>query len=82
MQLPDGTTRRVPSKGAFVAPSGSLIILDVPGSGGFGPPAERNPALLRRDLSDGYVTEAAVRHEYGLDPATLPDDLTWQEAAS
>ena len=71
MQLPDGTMQRVPSKGAFTAPDGALIILDVPGSGGFGAPAERDPALVRRDLIDGYVTPEAVARDYGLDPARL-----------
>jgi N-methylhydantoinase B len=71
MQLPDGTMQRVPSKGAFTAPDGALVILDVPGAGGFGPPAERDPALVRRDLIDGYVTPAAVTRDYGLDPARL-----------
>jgi N-methylhydantoinase B len=71
MQMPDGTIRRVPSKGAFSAPDGALVILDVPGSGGFGPAAERDPALVRRDLIDGYVTPEAVTRDYGLDPARL-----------
>jgi N-methylhydantoinase B len=74
MQLPDGTMQRVPSKGAFTAPDGALVILDVPGAGGFGPPAERDPALVRRDLIDGYVTPAAVARDYGLDPARLLHD--------
>ncbi len=74
MQLPDGTIKRVPSKGAFTAPSGSLVILDVPGSGGFGPPQERDPALLRRDLIDGYVTEAAAERDYQVNPASLMHD--------
>jgi N-methylhydantoinase B len=74
MQLPDGTMQRVPSKGAFTAPDGALVILDVPGAGGFGPPAARDPALVRRDLIDGYVTPAAVARDYGLDPARLLHD--------
>ncbi len=82
MQLPDGTMRRVPSKGAFVAPAGSLVILDVPGSGGFGPPQERDPALLQRDLVDGYVTAAAAQRDYGIDPADLLDETASKEAAS
>ena len=53
---PDGVRRAVTAKGSFIAPAGSLVVLDVPGSGGFGPPAERDPALLARDLADGYVT--------------------------
>jgi N-methylhydantoinase B len=68
----EGTSHRVPSKGAFVAPSGSLVTLDLPGSGGFGPPAERDPAVLAQDLIDGYVTAAGAWRDYGVDPADLP----------
>ena len=38
-----------------------------PGSGGFGPVAERNPAAIGRDLLDGYVSAAAARRDYGAD---------------
>ena len=29
----------------------------MPGGGGYGPPAERNPALRARDALEGYTTE-------------------------
>ena len=35
---------------------GDLLELVTPGGGGFGPPAERDPALLARDHELGYVT--------------------------
>jgi N-methylhydantoinase B len=46
------------------------------GGGGFGPPWERDPELVRRDVVDQYVTLAAARHDYGvvIDPATLAVD--------
>jgi N-methylhydantoinase B len=72
--LPDGSTHPVRSKGSFIAPSGSLLILDVPGSGGFGPPAERDPARVKQDLIDGYVTSDAVARDYGMNPARLLQD--------
>ena len=64
--------RQLPSKGAFAAPAGSAIDMTTPGSGGFGPLAERNPAAIGRDLLDGYVTEAAASRDYGV---TAPDEL-------
>ena len=44
------------------------------GSGGFGPPAERDPGQLREDLAEGYVTAAGAERDYGVpDPdARLP----------
>jgi N-methylhydantoinase B/oxoprolinase/acetone carboxylase alpha subunit len=43
-----------------------------PGSGGFGPPAERAPAAIGRDLLDGYVSEAGATRDYGVaDPDNL-----------
>ena len=63
--LPDGTSRPVTSKGAFIAPSGSLLTIDVPGSGGFGPPAERDRAALREDVIDGYVSQESADRDYG-----------------
>jgi len=65
LTLPDGTKRPVTSKGAFIAPSGSLLTIDLPGSGGFGPPAERNRAALREDVIDGYVSPEAADRDYG-----------------
>jgi len=35
------------------------------GSGGFGPPSEREAAAIARDLEDGYVTPEGVRRDYG-----------------
>jgi N-methylhydantoinase B len=44
---------------------GDRLRLETPGGGGYGPPAERDPAAIARDLALGYVTEAAARRDYG-----------------
>ncbi|MBS1894611.1 MAG: hydantoinase B/oxoprolinase family protein [Actinobacteria bacterium] len=36
---------------------GDQIVVELPGGGGFGSVAERDPALVARDLKAGYVTE-------------------------
>ena len=64
---PDGAERVLNSKGSFDAPAGSLVVFDVPGSGGYGPPVERDPARLREDLSDGYVTPEGAKRDYGVE---------------
>jgi N-methylhydantoinase B len=61
----DGSRRVLTSKGGFTAPAGSRLILDAPGSGGFGPASQRDPARLSEDLIDGYVTPAAAVRDYG-----------------
>ena len=72
LTTPDGASRRLPGKGAFAAPAGSVIRMRTPGSGGFGPPTERDAAGLGRDLVDGYVSIAAARADYGIsDPKAL-----------
>jgi N-methylhydantoinase B len=72
LTTPDGATRHLPSKGAFAAPAGSVIDMITPGSGGFGPPAERASAAIGRDLLDGYVSDDAATRDYGVaDPDAL-----------
>jgi N-methylhydantoinase B len=41
-------------------------VMEAPGSGGYGPPTDRDPALLREDLADGYVSPVAERRDYGI----------------
>ena len=64
---PDGTERVLNSKGSFDAAAGSLVVFEVPGSGGYGPPVEREPARLREDLRDGYVTPEGAKRDYDLE---------------
>jgi N-methylhydantoinase B len=69
LTMPDGETHPVGGKGAFNAPAGSRIDMITPGSGGFGPPGERDPAAIGRDLLDGYVTPAAAERDYAITQA-------------
>jgi N-methylhydantoinase B len=46
---------------------GEVVLMHTPGGGGFGPPAERDRALIRSDLESGYVTPEASRRLYGED---------------
>jgi N-methylhydantoinase B len=65
---PHSNARKLTSKGGFLAPAGSLVVVEAPGSGGYGPPAGRDRAALSEDLRDGYVTAAEARRVYGTDP--------------
>ena len=48
------------TKGFQVIPDGDRLILELPGGGGFGDPAERDPAALARDVRDGLVSKPAA----------------------
>jgi N-methylhydantoinase B len=78
LTTPDGATRHLPSKGAFAAPAGAVVDMITPGSGGFGPPAERDPRAIGRDLLDGYVSNAAAQRHYGI---ANPDNLRRRAAS-
>jgi N-methylhydantoinase B len=77
LTTPDGVTRHLPSKGAFLAPAGSVVDMITPGSGGFGDVGQRARAAIVRDLADGYVTEKGAREHYGVaDVATLAAEIS------
>ena len=56
---PDGVEREPNSK-ALHHPRRWLVALRAPGSGGYGPPRERDPARLRDDVINGYVSREAA----------------------
>jgi N-methylhydantoinase B len=60
--LDDGTTIR--TKGYQVIPKGRHLLLKLPGGGGMGEPAERDPALVARDVADGLVSAEAAARDY------------------
>ena len=72
LATPDGKSRKLPCKGAFQAPAGSVIDMITPGSGGFGAPDKRAAAAIGRDLVDGYVTPDGATRDYGVEN---PDEL-------
>jgi len=44
---------------------GDVVCLRTPGGGGYGPPTERDPRLVRRDVDEGYITETEASELYG-----------------
>jgi N-methylhydantoinase B len=47
-------------------PPGTRITLELPGGGGYGPPGERDPALVQQDVREGYVSAEHARQDYGV----------------
>jgi N-methylhydantoinase B len=52
---------------AFPLEQGDVVIMRTAGGGGFGDPLERDPELVRRDRTFGYVSADAAADIYGLD---------------
>jgi N-methylhydantoinase B len=57
--LIDGVRPDNPKAEQSIAP-GTVVEVRLPGGGGYGPPAERDPELIAADLREGYVTRASV----------------------
>ena len=45
---------------------GDVILVQGPGAGGYGDPAQRPPGAVREDVRRGYVSADAARAEYGV----------------
>lgn len=61
-----GAIESLPSKIAGLkAAKGDVFRLTTAGGGGYGNPAEREPAAIRADIENGYVTAAAAKRDYG-----------------
>jgi N-methylhydantoinase B len=69
---PDGTEVILPRTDKFGLPPGHRVRMLTGGGGGYGSPYEREPARVRADYLDGYVTLEGARRDYGvvLDKAT------------
>jgi N-methylhydantoinase B len=51
-------------KGRQIVPAGDAIRLELPGGGGFGDPAERDPERVAADVADGLYSRAAAERDY------------------
>jgi N-methylhydantoinase B len=53
-------------KGLQLVPAGERLVIEMPGGGGMGPAAERDPAQVRRDVRLGYLSAEAAKRDYGV----------------
>jgi N-methylhydantoinase B len=60
----DGT--KMKGKGKQFVPHGAKVVMAFPGGAGYGAPADRDRASVRRDLALGYISAEAARTIYGL----------------
>jgi N-methylhydantoinase B len=62
---PQGNAEPLHSKETREIKRGDILSFRLSGAGGYGPPEERDPAAIREDIADGYVTEEMAREAYG-----------------
>ena len=64
IRYPDGRAEPVAKATSLPIPRGSVYELRCGGGGGWGPPGDREPALVLEDVREGYVTEEHARRHY------------------
>ncbi|AGB14755.1 N-methylhydantoinase B/acetone carboxylase, alpha subunit [Halovivax ruber XH-70] len=64
---PDEHAEALPAKCTRRLDAGDVVSIRTPGGGGYGDPADRDPAALRRDLADGLLSVEDARQAYGAD---------------
>ena len=64
--LNPGTDRETAcrSKGVGAIHAGDVLSIQLPGSGGYGPPAERDPEKVRWDVINGKVSRRSAEENY------------------
>jgi N-methylhydantoinase B len=62
VRLKSGTP--VKSKGTQIIPRGDRLLVEMPGGGGLGNPAERSPELVADDLKNGFISDKCAREVY------------------
>jgi len=72
--LHDGTMPHPKTK--YILKPGQKVTLELPGGGGFYPPQERDPEMVRRDVIEGFVSLEQAKEIYKvvLDPVSLEID--------
>jgi N-methylhydantoinase B len=62
----DGTPMK--GKGKQAVPPGKRVVMHLPGGAGYGDPAGRDRAALKRDVERGYLSREDALRDYGIDP--------------
>ncbi|MGA7329030.1 MAG: hydantoinase B/oxoprolinase family protein [Rhodomicrobium sp.] len=77
VELKSGAVLR--TKGFQIIPEGDRLMLYLPGGGGMGRPAERDPELVALDVRNGLISIESARRDYGVE---LTADGKLDEAAT
>lgn len=66
VHLQDG--RKPHPKSRSTLQPGDRLLMHLGGGGGYGDPRARDPAAVRRDVEDGYVSPEGAQRDYGVTP--------------
>jgi N-methylhydantoinase B len=66
VQLNDGS--QLSSKGRQSIPAERRLVLNLPGGGGYGDPARRDPSLVEQDVDREYISEQQAAEDYNYKP--------------
>jgi N-methylhydantoinase B len=76
---PAGTRHPDPKQKTTIEP-GEEVTLELAGGGGYGPPSERDPLLVLRDVAHGLVSRELAREAYRVvidgDPPSVDEAAT------
>jgi len=76
---PDEREFRVAGGAHHAVPVRTEVIVRTGGGGGWGDPLDRDPAAVRADVQEEFISARAAREHYGVE---LRDDLTVDDAAT
>ena len=77
------SAKQLPTRYAdYPLKGGDRFRLETPGGGGFANGYTRDPALVLRDLREGYVTLQGAQRDYGVVASRAGDDFIIDEAAT
>ena len=76
LRVTGGQVSSIPSKGTAPVKEGETVRIETCGGGGYGPPWERDPALVLRDVREEKLSFERARGVYGvcINPADHSDD--------
>jgi len=66
---PDGTSEIRNKVNSMPIPTGTHVIVETGGGGGFGPASARSRADIERDLREGYISPETAQRDYGYSPS-------------
>jgi N-methylhydantoinase B len=61
-----GSGSAMKGMGRQIIPAGDRVVIEMPGGGGYGNPAEREIERIREDVRSGLVSREAAERDYGV----------------